>query len=84
MSGFLDGPAVQSGIAEYSDRTIAATIACCAYLFRRYGRIPGGSGPFRTVLAYQASDVDTEFYDRFYRPGALSPTQRGRAAERVR
>ncbi|MFC8042200.1 hypothetical protein [Nocardia sp. NPDC057353] len=84
VSGFLDAPAVQSGIAEYADHTIAATIACCEYLFRRYGRIPSGSGPFRTVLAYQASHVDTEFYDRYYRPEALSPTQRGRAAERAR
>ncbi|UGT63669.1 hypothetical protein [Nocardia asteroides] len=83
-NGFRDGGAVQSGIGPYSDRAIAATIACCEYLHRRYGRIPGGSGPFRTVLAYQASHVDTEFYDRFYRPGALSPTQRERAAERTR
>jgi hypothetical protein len=31
--------------------------------------------PFRTVLGFQASHVDTSFYDRFYKPEALSEAQ---------
>jgi hypothetical protein len=27
--------------------------------------------PFRTVLRFQAAHLDEEFYERFYRPGAL-------------
>ena len=38
--------------------------------------VPGDNGPFRTALAYQASRLDLDFYERFYRPEALSGTQR--------
>ncbi|HEX9374097.1 MAG TPA: hypothetical protein VF897_24000 [Roseiflexaceae bacterium] len=65
-SAWRDGAAVQAGIPRYSDQTIAATIAYCDYVYRRYGRFPAHSGPFRTVLAYQAHHLDDEFYDRFY------------------
>ena len=41
----------------------------------RYGRFPAYSAPFRTVLGYQATHVDVEFYDCFYRPEALTATQ---------
>lgn len=74
-TAWRDGAAVQAGIAPPSDRAIAATIACCEYIHRRYGRFPAGSGPFRTVLAYQAHHLDTAFYERFYRAGALGDTR---------
>lgn len=70
-TAWRDGAAVQAAIAPPSDRAIAATIACCAYIHRRYGRFPAGNGPFRTVLAYQAHRSDPAFYTRFYRPEAL-------------
>jgi hypothetical protein len=76
VTGWKDGAAVQAGIPRYSDQAIAATIACCEYLYWRYGRFPAGSGPFRTVLAHQAHHLDLDFYDTFYRPEALSFTQR--------
>ncbi|MGW4370063.1 hypothetical protein ACWEKT_30900 [Nocardia takedensis] len=82
QTGWRDGAAVQAGIPKYSDKAIAATIACCDYLHRRYGRFPT-CGPFRTVLAHQAHHVDHAFYDRFYRPDALSPTQRDRVESPV-
>jgi hypothetical protein len=75
-SGWQDGAKVQAGIPAYSDETIAATIACCDYIYKRYGRFPAMSGPFRTVLAHQAHHLDLNFYERFYRPEALSDTQR--------
>lgn len=75
-TGWRDGAAVQAGIPKYSDQTIAATIAYCEYVYKRYGRFPANSGPFRTVLAYQAHHLDNAFYDQFYRPEALSETQR--------
>jgi hypothetical protein len=67
-TNWQDGAAVQAGIPPYSDRTIAATIACCQYLYSRYGRIPSTNGPFRTLMAYQAHHLDTDFYRKFYRP----------------
>lgn len=59
-----------------SDAAIDATIAFCEYVYRRYGRFPAYQPPFRTVLGFQAGHVDVDFYDRFYRPEALSETQR--------
>jgi hypothetical protein len=67
-SAWRDGAAVQAGISRPSDQTIAATIAYCDYVYRRYGRFPAANGPFRTVLAYQAHHLDTAFYDAFYQP----------------
>lgn len=75
-SGWRDGAAVQAGIPRYSEKNVAAVIAYCDYVYRRYGRFPAYSGPLRTVLAYQAHHVDVEFYEKFYRPEVLSAVQR--------
>jgi hypothetical protein len=69
-TAWRDGAAVQAGIPRYSDQAIAATIDYCDYIYKRYGRFPAASGPFRTVLAYQAHHLDPEFYERFYTPAA--------------
>ncbi|QIN81677.1 hypothetical protein GBA63_02795 [Rubrobacter tropicus] len=79
-TGWREGGRVQAGIPNYSDAAINATISYCEYVYGRYGRFPANSGPFRTVLAYQAHHLDPDFYDRFYRPGALTETQRRNAA----
>jgi hypothetical protein len=75
-TGWRDGAAVQAAIPRYSDRAIAATIAYCEYVYNRYGRFPANSGPFRTILAYQAHHLDPDFYERFYGPGGLTDSQR--------
>lgn len=67
-TAWQDGARVQAGVPRYSDQAIAATIAYCEYVYRRYGRFPANSGPFRTVLAYQAHHLDADFYDTFYKP----------------
>lgn len=59
-----------------SPATVESAIAYCEYVHRRYGRFPAYPPPFRTVLGFQAGHVDPEFYDRYYRPEALSETQR--------
>jgi hypothetical protein len=66
-TAWRDGSTVQAGIPRYSDQAIEATIAYCDYVYRRYGRFPSTSGPFRTVLAYQAHHLDRKFYETFYR-----------------
>lgn len=75
-TGWREGARVQAGIPNYYDAAINATISYCEYVYNRYGRFPANSGPFRTVLAYQAHHLDPDFYDRFYRPEALTETQR--------
>jgi hypothetical protein len=69
-TAWRDGAAVQAAIPKYSDRAIAATIAYCDYVYKRYGRFPANSGPFRTILAYQAHQLDPAFYEKFYRPSS--------------
>lgn len=80
-TAFADGAEVLQHAAEHSDQAIAATVACCEYLYKRYGRFPPTSGPFRSILAYQAHHLDFDFYDRFYTSEALGESQRARRAE---
>ncbi|MFN8499019.1 MAG: hypothetical protein U0641_14310 [Anaerolineae bacterium] len=76
VAGWRDGAAVQAGIPPYPVEAVEATIACCEYIWDRYGRFPPYEGPLRSLLAYQAHHVDSDFYDRFYKPDALTETQR--------
>jgi hypothetical protein len=39
--------------------------------------------PYRTVLGFQACHVDAEFYDKFYRPEALTAGQRSDFQQRA-
>jgi hypothetical protein len=64
------------GIPAYSDDAMRATIAYCEYVHRRYRTFPAHGGPFRTELAFQAHHIDPRFYEKYYRPEALSDTQR--------
>ncbi len=70
-----DPAAIERGIPRTSSRAIETTIAYCEYLYGRFGRFPATNGPFRTVTAYQGYHLDPAFYDEYYNPGALSPTQ---------
>lgn len=45
---------------------IDATLSYCDYVYKRYGRFPAYSAPFRTVIGFQVCHVDVDFYDRFY------------------
>ncbi|MBI4276817.1 MAG: hypothetical protein HY660_00050, partial [Armatimonadetes bacterium] len=75
-SGWRDAAGVTAEIPAPGDRAVAATIAYCEYIYRRYGRFPAHSPPWRTVIGFQAAHLDAEFYDRFYGPDALGDTQR--------
>jgi hypothetical protein len=75
-SAWRDPARVADAAAAPSSAAIDATIAYATYVWERYGRFPAYAPPFRTVLGFQASHVDVEFYDRFYRPEALTATQR--------
>jgi hypothetical protein len=79
-SAWADPAAVSAGIPALSETAIAATIAYCEYIYRRYGRFPAYLPPIHTISGFQAGHLDTEFYDHFYRPEALSATQRAHQA----
>ena len=71
-----DPNAVAAAVEPHSADAIGATIAYCSYIYDRYGRFPAYQQPFRTVLGFQAGHVDPDFYERHYRPEALTDTQR--------
>jgi hypothetical protein len=75
-SAWLDHHGVVQAVAPVSEATIAAVTAYCEYLWAQYGRFPVYMPPYRTVLGFQAAHLDAEFYDKFYRPEALSAAQR--------
>jgi hypothetical protein len=81
-SAWRDPQGTAAGIAAPGEKAVAATAAYCEYLYRRYGRFPAYSAPFRTVIGYQVCHGDPEFYDRFYRPEALTEAQRGHGEHR--
>ena len=59
-----------------SPAAIQATTAYCDYVHRRYGRFPAYAAPFRTVIGFQVCRLDRDFYERFYRPEAMSESVR--------
>ena len=67
-----------------SAAAVQATIAYCDYIFRRYGRFPAYTAPFRTVIGFQAGHVDVDFYDRFYHPNALPDAVRACTERAIR
>jgi hypothetical protein len=75
-SAWKDHNGVVQQVAPVSEATIAAVTAHCEYLWAHYGRFPVYMPPYRTVLGFQAAHLDAEFYDKFYRPEALSTAQR--------
>jgi hypothetical protein len=84
QSAWLDAA---SGIAEIpapSAAALQATIGYCDYVFRRYGRFPAYTAPFRTIIGFQVCRVDVDFYDRFYAPDAVSDTVRASTREVLR
>jgi hypothetical protein len=76
QGAWLQPQQISKASAEIDPDVIDAATAYFQYLFEQYGRVPAYQPPFRTVLGFQASHVDTAFYDRFYTPEALSETQR--------
>jgi len=69
-SALKDPSALGAGVDEYTQAEIDAVVAYCEYVHRTYGRFFGHFGPLRSLMAFQAHHIDTEFYDRFYKPGA--------------
>ena len=61
---------------DLSERAVETVIAYATYIWDTYGRFPAYPAPFRTSVGFQAAHLDAAFYDKFYRPEALSETHR--------
>jgi hypothetical protein len=75
-SAWSNPSAVSAAAAGPSEATIAATVAYCQYIYDQYGRFPAYHTPLLTALGFQANHLDLGFYERYYRPEALTDTQR--------
>jgi hypothetical protein len=65
-SAWRDPESCAAKIPGPSAAALDATISYCDYVYKRYGRFPAYSAPFRTVIGFQVCHVDVDFYDLFY------------------
>jgi hypothetical protein len=72
QSAWLDAASCAVKIPAPSLAALQATIGYCDYVFRRYGRFPAYTAPFRTIIGFQVCRVDVGFYARFYNSDAVS------------
>jgi hypothetical protein len=52
------------------DWCVEATKAFCEYIWDTYGRFPATTDPMAMSIWFQAHHLETDFYDRYYQPGA--------------
>jgi hypothetical protein len=76
QSAWRNSASSSVNIPAPSPSAVEATVVYCDYVFRRYGRFPAYTAPFRTVIGFQVCRVDVDFYDRFYEAEALSNSVR--------
>lgn len=67
---------VISQIQRPDDETIQIVKDYCDYVYDTHGRFPAYIDPMYARLSCQAQHVDTDFYDKYYPPGAVTPQHR--------
>jgi hypothetical protein len=75
-SQYKDPATLGSAAKPQRPHAIEAVIAYCEYVYETYGRFPGYTAPFRTSVGFQVVHLDLEFYQKFYRPEAVSELQK--------
>jgi hypothetical protein len=63
----------RAGAIQISAEGLACTKAICNYIHETYGRFPGGTDAMHLMWVMQAHHIDTDYYDRFFGPGAYGP-----------
>ncbi len=71
-AGLLDRTPLATQVPRTPDWVVDATAEFCQYLWETYGRVPVAVDPMSTLLWFQALHLDTDFYDRYYQPGAYT------------
>lgn len=71
-SALKDRHSLSTEVPRTPDWVVDATADFCQYLWETYGRVPVTVDPMATLLWFQALHLDTEFYDRYYLPGAYT------------
>ena len=71
-----DPERIAAGSGDISDAAIETTVAYCDYVYQRYNRFPAYLAPYHAVMAFQATHLDLEFYERHYQPAAIRDAHR--------
>ena len=71
----------RNGAVAVSEEGIACTKAVCNYIQQTYGRFPGTVDAMHLMWLMQAHHLDTDYFDRFFRPGAYGPTHAAHMAK---
>jgi hypothetical protein len=69
---YLEPDKVVRQIERPSDETVQIVKDYCRYVHETYGRFPAYLDPMYQRLTCQAQHVDTDFYARYYPPGAVT------------
>ena len=65
---------VRTSAQVHSEQFKECVALMAQHIFNRFGKFPG-TVPTLFIMNYvQAQHFDTDFYDRFFRPGAYLPT----------
>src|SRR5262249_52979411 len=64
-----------------SEEGIVCTKAVCNYIYQTYGRFPATVDAMHLMWLMQAHHLDTDYYDRFFRPGAYGSTHAAHMAK---
>jgi hypothetical protein len=71
----------RDGTVAISEEGIACTKAVCNYIYETYSRFPGMVDAMHLMWMMQVHHLDTDYYDRFFRPGSYGPTQAAHMAK---
>lgn len=67
---YKDRQSLDKLVQKTPDWCLEATKALCTYIWDTYGRFPATVDPMVMNIWFQAHHLETEFYDRYYQPGA--------------
>jgi hypothetical protein len=70
----ISGDDHRNAAVSVSEEGIACTKAVCNYIHQTYGRFPATVDAMHLMWLMQAHHLDTDYYDRFFRPGAYGST----------
>jgi hypothetical protein len=73
---YRDRREIDPRIPRITDEMVDATKAICTYIYETYGRFPSRIPAMVMLLWIQAHHLELRFYDRYYKEGAYTETQR--------
>lgn len=67
---FKDRQSLDKLVSKTPDWCLEATKAFAEYIWKTYGKFPATIDPMEMNIWFQAHHLETDFYDRYYQPGA--------------